>query len=267
MKNILMIGITLIIVGVLLMTGGYMAAGRSLEGFNSKNNHYVERSYECSGNISSIKVEENSNHLTIISGDADKISVSCFDRENKELYDIKEEGGVLVVKRNENKDFNFLNIDFTDHTMVVTVPRDYKGDIDAVVISGGMDLTNVCGNAISVKNTSGSIKLENVTSESDISVENNSGSIKLINVNAGGNLNAKGNSGGISLDSLNSEGNINIKNTSGSIRGTILGKESDYKIHAEVTSGSCNLNNSDSGSRELNVKNTSGSIKLEFISK
>ena len=101
-------------------------------------------------------------------------------------------------------------------------------------------------------------------SGSDIDVENTSGSINLVKVSAEGNISAHNSSGGIKLEDLKAGGDINLSNTSGSIKGSILGKQSDYKIRSEVTSGSSNLSNSDTGSRELNAKVTSGSIKIEF---
>lgn len=284
MKNVLIIGASLVVLGIMFIFGGYMLAGRNLSGFNSKNNNYVERTYECMGDIDSIRVEERSEHLTVKSGDVDKVTVSCYDNKDNEIYNIEEKDGKLSVIKTEKKGFHFFEIDFTDKSTVITLPHDYKCGLDLNASSGGMDLTditgsdikirnssgsikisNTTGDSLSAENTSGSITLENVTSGSDITVSNTSGSIKLENVTADGDVNAGGSSGSIKLDNLNAAGNINIKNTSGSIRGTIKGKQSDFKIKAEVTSGSCNLANSDSGSRDLNIKTTSGSIKIDFV--
>ena len=283
MKNVLIIGASLVVLGIIFIVGGYLLAGRKLSGFNSKNNSHVEKTYECKGNIENIRVNERSDHLRVESGDVDKVLVTYYDRKDKELYDIKEDGTTLVVKRNEEKDFSLFQIDFTDKATVITVPREYDGALELHTSSGGMELNditatdltadnksgsvklnNVTADSVKVHNTSGSIKLENVTSGSDISVENTSGSITFTNVTADGDLKAKGSSGSIRLESLYAAGNINITNTSGSIKGTIHGKESDYKIKAKTTSGGCNLTDSDSGSRELNVKTTSGGIKIDF---
>lgn len=284
MKNVLIIGASLVVLGIMFMVGGYMLAGRNLSGFNSKNNNYVERTYECKGDIDSIRVEERSEHMTVKSGDVDKVTVTCYDNKDNEIYNIEEKDGSLAVIKNEKEGFSFFEIDFTDKETVITLPRDYKGSLDLKASSGGIDLTDITGTDIKIENTSGSIKisnttadslsaenssgsitLKNVTSGSDISVANTSGSIKFENVTADGDVKAKGSSGSIKLDNLNAAGNIEINNTSGSITGAIKGKKSDYKIRAEVTSGSCNLDNTDNGSRELNVKTTSGRIDIEFI--
>lgn len=285
MKNILIIAASLIVLGIMLMIGGWLLAGRTPAGFNSKNNQYVEKTYECKDNIDNIILKESSTHVTVRSGDVDKVTVDYFDNKDRELYDIKEENGTLYFTRNSEKSFVFFSIDLTEKATVITVPRDYKGALDLNSSSGGMELNDltgsdikventsgsiqlegITGDTVSVKNTSGSIRLENVALGTDMSVENTSGSIKLNSVDAGGSISIKGSSGGIRLDSLKAGGDINIKNTSGSVKGTIIGKESDYKVNAEVTSGSCNLENSDSGNKELNVKTTSGGINIEFVS-
>lgn len=283
MKNVLIIGASLVVLGIMFIVGGYLLAGRKLSGFNPKNNSYAEKTYECSGSIENIKVNERSDHLTVESGDVDKVTVRYYDRTDKELYNIKEDDTTLIVERNDEKDLHFFELNGTDKSTVITVPREYKGGIELHTSSGGMEiinitaadltaenssgsikLENVTADSAKVHNTSGSIKLENITSGSDISVENTSGSITFTNVTADGDLNAKGSSGSIKLESIKASGSINLKNTSGSIKGTIIGNEDDYKIKADVTSGSCNLVDSDTGSRELNVETTSGSINIDF---
>ena len=303
MKNILIIGASLVVLGIMFVAAGYFLAGRNLAGFNSKNNHYEKKTYECEGDIDSIKVKESSDHLTVFSGDVDKVTVTYFDRKNEELYDIDENGGTLTVTRNSNKGFHFFEIDFTDKSTVITLPKEYNGKLDLHTSSGGMEindvtaadiiaentsgsmkLRNVTGDAISVENNSGGIRLENITSGSDLTVGNTSGSVAFENVTSGGDLKIKGSSGGIRIDnlsaegdidivnssgsikfeSLSAEGNINLKNTSGGIKGTIKGNRSDYKISSKTTSGGNNLTESDSGSKELNAETTSGGINIDF---
>lgn len=101
----------------------------------------------------------------------DKVAV----QENKEYFCLEE----------EKKGFHFFEIDFTDKSTVVTLPRDHKCGLDLNASSGGVELTDITG--------------------------------------------------------------------------------ADIKIRAEVTSGSCNLTDLDSGSRDLNVKATSVNIKIDFL--
>ncbi len=283
MKNLLIAAGALIVLGIVFIFGGYLLAGMRLEGFNSKGSEYVQKSYECKDDVYSVMLKERSNHVIVQPGDTDKVLVTYYDKKDKELYDIKEEKGKLSVVRNDNNDYVFFRIDFSEKATVITLPKDYKGELDLhnssggfevrdvagskVDVgnkSGGIELENVKGEAVNVQNSSGGIRLTNVESDTDVNVLNSSGSISLTAVTAGGNVNAENTSGSIKLDDLKAGGNINLSNTSGSIRGTIVGNKSDYKIRSQVTSGSSNLDDTDTGSRELNARVSSGSIKIEF---
>ena len=252
MKNILIIGASLVVLGIMFVAAGYFLAGRNLAGFNSKNNHYEKKTYECKGDIDSIKVDESSDHLTVCSGDVDKVTVTYFDRKNEELYDIDENGGTLTVTRNSNKGFHFFEIDFTDKSTVITLPKEYNGKLDLHTSSGGMEINDVTAADIIAENTSGSMKLRNVTGDA-ISVENNSGGIRLENITSGSDLTVGNTSGSVAFENVTSGGDLKIK-----------GNRSDYKISSKTTSGGNNLTESDSGSKELNAETTSGGINIDF---
>ena len=267
MKNAIGIALAMIIIGAILLGAGFMVAGGELTGFNSKDNHYVEKTYECKDDIDSIRIEETSGSIIVQTGDVDKAYVTYSDKEDESLYEIEESDGRLTVKRKEKKGFHFsfsLIFDFSEHVMTVTVPEDLAGDLDVENTSGSISLKEIGAKSVMVENTSGSITLDHVSSGSDITVNNTSGTISFTEIVAQGNVKADNTSGTIKLDNLSSGEDISLETTSGSIKGTIAGKESDYRITASVVSGSCNLKNTDQGSKKLNTSTTSGSIKIEF---
>ncbi len=65
----------------------------------------MEKTYVCKGDTDYIKAGESSYHLTVCSGDTDKVTVTYFDRKNKELYGISENEGTLTVPENSTGDF------------------------------------------------------------------------------------------------------------------------------------------------------------------
>ena len=264
MKGTAIAAFMLIVVGVVLTGAAFMLVHGDITKFNSLSEHYVEKSYTCTDDVDSISIDEVSGSVEFVSGDVDKVSVTYFDKEDESVYEIQESDGKLSIERKEERGFHFFLIDFSEHLMTVTVPRDFCGELDVRSTSGSIRMNDITGKIITAKVTSGSVKLEKVTSESDLTIQSTSGSISLTDVVAGGNVSAKLTSGGIRLDNLKADGDISLEAVSGSVKGTIAGKESDYRIHAGVTSGSCNLKDSDQGSKELNVKTTSGSIKVEF---
>lgn len=138
------------------------------------------------------------------------------------------------------------------------------GDFSAKTSSGSSEYSNTSvAGTFSVNGSSGSIQCSQLEGN-DISVENSSGSIKLEDVFAKDSVYAKNSSGSISCDNLDAGKTITLKNGSGSIKGTIAGKESDYSILSNSKSGSSNLEDSRNGEKELNVSTGSGSIKIEF---
>lgn len=262
-----------------------------------------ERVYESTMDITKIYIRDYSGAIKIKGGDVNKPVVEyCESKSHK--YTITEEDGVLNVEKNKDVKMLYCSLDFNSYELCVTIPKDYEGMLDVQNTSGSINvsdvrskelsahnasgsicLTNVsvdgdvrvsgtsggikvekvtCGNGL-VKNTSGSIKLSEVMSDGNVTTENSSGSITLNYVTADGNVTTENTSGSVRFEKMSTKGDIRMSNTSGSIKGSIVGDESDYSITAINTSGSCNLNNSTSGSKELHVENHSGSIKIEFV--
>ncbi len=264
MNRIVALSIGLILGGALLLGCSYIMVKGDITMFNSKDSHYIRKDYECSDEIRDIDVTESSGTVIVQRGSVDKVSVSYSDKEKESLYDISESDGKLTIERRKDEGFHIFQIDFTDRKMVVTVPEDFKGDLNVTNTSGTVQMDNIDAEQVSIKNSSGSIKLKDVSVEGDLGVKNTSGSVKLTDVEAGGNVKAENTSGSIKFENLKSGGDISLETTSGSVKGTIDGKESDYRIRSSVSSGSCNLKDSDEGDKELNAHVTSGSIKINF---
>ena len=266
MNRITALAVGMVIGGAMLVGSGFMIVRGDITMLNSKNSHYVKKTYECKEDVTNLSVTESSGSVVVRKGDVDRISVTYSDREKDEdtMYAFHESQEELNIERKKEEGWHLFQIDFTDHKMTITVPQDFKGDLKINNSSGTVQLEDVDGKEIQIKNTSGSIKLNNVSSEGSLSVKNTSGSIKFTDVEAGTDMKAENTSGSIKLDALKAGGNISLETTSGSIKGEIVGKESDYRIRAKVSSGSCNLKDSDEGSKELNAHVSSGSIKITF---
>ena len=251
--------------GIVLAGIGYFMVGADVRGFNPKNTRNIEKTYTCENEVRSVRISERSGGIIVQKGKVDHAVVEYFDRKDKSEYEISESDGELLIERKKEKGFSFFEINFfSEPVMTVTVPEDLEGELNVSDKSGSIRISDIGAEQITVSNMSGSVKLDNAASASDLTVNNTSGSITLKDAEAAGDITVSNTSGSIRVENLKSGGNISLKNTSGSIKGTIAGKESDYRITAKVVSGSCSLKNSDQGSRDLNVSNTSGSISLSF---
>ncbi len=244
MDRLIKIALILVGAGLILCAIAWFLTGGDLTAFNSKGNEYVVKTYESGTGITKLVIDERANGVYVNAADTDKITIEYYDNPETSLYEIEEKDGKLKIARKGTGIFKLINIDFSRKDMYVTIPKDYAGELDIDLTSGALFAEDITASDIKMENTSGSIKLTNVTSTGDIKAENTSGSIKFENIKAGGD--------------------ISFENTSGSIKGTIDGKESDYSITTDVTAGSCNLANTKGGAHKLTAETTAGSIDIEF---
>ncbi|MDD6035626.1 MAG: DUF4097 family beta strand repeat-containing protein [Lachnospiraceae bacterium] len=303
MKKLYWIAGLCCLAGIVLLGIAFIMIQGDFTKFNSKNvGPAEERVYESTTDITKIYIRDYSSSIKIKGGDVSKPTVE-YRESDVHKYAITEEDGVLKVERNKDFKTVLCSIDFNRYELCVVIPKNYDGLLEVKNTSGSINisdakskemyvyntsgsirLTNAsvagdvqvsgtsggikvekmtCGNCL-VENTSGSIKLNDVTADGNVTTENSSGSITLNDVAADGNVTTKNSSGSVRFENLSATGDIRMSNTSGSIKGSIVGDESDYSITAINTSGSCNLNNSTSGSKLLHIENHSGSIKVKF---
>lgn len=268
--------------------------------FTNADGNFDRLLYEASSKINSLQIEESSNRVEIVSGDVDKVTVEYSFLEKVLEYNIEEKDGTLIFERKPSRNYFSFNFGLGEDGLLVTVPEEDFENIKVHSSSGSIKLDGVNADSFDVKNSSGSIRIKDVTA-SDFNVENSSGSISVqdstienssVKNTSGGitlenvsgeavdvstssgsihldsvcatSVDANATSGGIIVDSLDCKKSITLKNSSGGIHGTIVGKESDFAILADTSSGSNNLNNSREGEKELTCETTSGSIHLQF---
>lgn len=273
--------------GIILLGISFIMIKGDFTKLNSKNvGSYVKREFECTTDISEIYVKDFSGSIQVKSADVSRPVVEYYEN-NLHEYTVTEENGVLNVMKNREDAVVFFvidfNIDFNRYDVCVTVPRDYDGTLKIQNTSGSVNVSDVECKALSIRNTSGSISLSNVSVDGDVEVNgtsgrikietlssnhcmvsNTSGSITLNGITANGNVTTSNTSGSVRFDRLCATGDIRITNKSGSIRGSIVGDKDDYSITANTISGSCNLKDSTSGSKQLFVESHSGSVNIQF---
>lgn len=279
----------------------YISEGKN--SFVHTSEEFVEKEYTAKADIDKLVVDGSSDAVKIVTGNVDKVEVVYYESVTQK-YDITEENGTLKITRKENQGVQiefWFDFDFKDYTMTVTLPKDFDGEINADYSSGAVNVKGVNTEKLTVKCTSGAINVEDVNVKEDafikassgainvngvtakdfdceassgaVNVENvecdefnsscNSGFLRLSDINAE-NVEFQATSGEIILTRIDAEKAIKGKCTSGDIKGTIVGKEADFSIIADTTSGFCNLNNSRSGDKTLDLEATSGDISIRF---
>lgn len=227
------------------------------------------REYTFNEDIETIEVDGKSDKIKLVLSDDNKTHVKC-----RKTNTIRIENNTLIIKE-ERDIFNFINLD-NPKTTIYLPEKDYeKLVIDAVSSSielkdriafNGIKVNNVGGSidvdidvkkSVVLSSTSGSIKLNEINCE-EIGIFTVSGSIKLEDVISNSSLIIESTSGSIKLDDVDSQ-NIEITSVSSSIEGNFL---SDKQYDISTISGSINIPLS-SGNQTCRIETVSGSIDIE----
>ena len=84
MNRITALAVGMIIGGAMLVGSGFMIVRGDITMLNSKNSHYVKKTYECKEDVTNLSVTESSGSVVVRKGDVDRISVTYSDREKDE---------------------------------------------------------------------------------------------------------------------------------------------------------------------------------------
>ena len=269
------------------------------------NSRVVRCEYVCRERVDQISIFATSDKIIVESGDVENVVISYMECPGKHEYVLAEENGTVSLHRKNIVSILWgLYQMFLDSAVKVTVPVGFGGGlviksssgktvisgfnperINVECSSGAVKIEDVNTGRLDVKSKSGAIKITNLNSGSDInagcssgmlslinstaandiSVGTHSGLIRLLNVSTGGSVIAGNKSGAIHIESLKTGGNIDLSTVSGAIRGSIAGKESDYSIISNTTTGYNGLKNSRNGAKELNANAKSGAIRITFM--
>lgn len=233
-----------------------------------------------------------------------------FYESKYDIKSLKVEDKVLEIKQEYKNSLKWFNIKFTSkkiETINLYIPNTFNGKVEIESNSGNITINDFNFESLEINVASGNIKLDSGAVSTNIDLETNSGDISLNDLTTG-ILNAKSSSGNITVtntkidsntylntssgnikfeDSESNElkgnassGNINLTNnkinfidllvSSGNIRVNIKDLVEDYKIDANVNSGTIYFQGRNvgkkfinlSGSKSIKAKTSSGNIHI-----
>ena len=269
--------------GLILIAIGFAITGgnwKSFAGKKSSANH-THYEYECTGNITAVDFTDSYESVLITTGDVDKATVSYYVFEDHDKVNVKESNGTLYVERESLNNVSWVVFDFNfeDTRTVITLPKDFEGPVKADSTSGSISVKDLKNSDIEVKNSSGSIKLENIAKSGVINAKSTSGSVRANDLTSTGNITLEATSGSVNADTIKckdlsakaSSGSVHVDNAecdnitahsnSGSVKVNNATVKSD--IASQSSSGSCRIENSTCSS--LEAKTSSGSVTVEEV--
>lgn len=202
---------------------------------SSDNNTYVR----CKGNDrvnvygDTLAVKEEKEWFSFISFSSPRIEIYLPEREYEELMIDTLSGSVDLKDR-----ISFMNVEIESISGSIDADIEVADRVVFDSTSGSVKIEDLNNTELAVYTVSGSVRLNNVISESSMIIETTSGSVKLDNVD--------GNS-------------IEISTVSGSVNGKIL---SAKQYHVSTVSGSVNVPDSN-GAGSFNIETVSGSIDID----
>lgn len=259
----MIIGGALAFLGALLFLVSLILMGFDLNGLTVPNESPVETVQEFSGDIHSLRIEDNTADVSISPYGGDKVSVSYLAGKN-EFYDISCDGGVLTVRKFHNKQW----YDFTDflhektYLSVLLPQKDYN---ELFVSLGTGDIRieqGLCFNCVTTSAASGDLVL-NANVLTSVYSTATTGSITVTGVSGGESfptLSAVTTTGNISLSGLALSG-ADIEITTGRVRIDLLTVSDPGTVRIKTNSG--DVLASGITAKELRITATTGKVSLE----
>ncbi len=275
--------ISLIAAAVLILAGGvvsgtaYALSGFDITKFNSI--QYSEKEYEFTADIKDIHIEAVECDVQIMTSSDDKYHVKVYDSE--EIYHkVSYENGTLeIIRYDDRKWWESMDIDFFSEEMVMTVavPKNefeklyaesVSGDIEIgsefsfgsaeiETTSGDVDFGGKAETEIEVSTVSGDIKISGVDTDRAL-IETTSGEVKLKSVIAN-KTEITSVSGDITFDGCDGK-EFDVDTTSGDVKGTLL---SGKDFSTDTVSGDIDLPKAEENG-SFNVATVSGDIRLKI---
>lgn len=252
-------GLIALLGAALLGVGLLMLRGSSVERRGFSTTSFKERIFE-SNTVKDIEIKDSYESVIIEKGDTDKLTIRYYVPENEDNVSISENNGLVKFERKKTKININLSINMQDTSTVVTLPKDFKGTVDASATSGTVRIKDIQCENLAVTTSSGSIQLENIVSDKSAEIVVTSGAIKISSLTASNDVSVTALSGSIGIENITCN-NLGVEDTSGSVKvANATGKTASF----EASSGSTKLDNV-SFDDKVNISASSGSIHFEAL--
>ena len=182
--------------------------------------------------------------------DLDAISSLCVEqRDGKtELRNVRVNGSALL-RQNDGR----LTLDSVTADSLETHSRDGGLFLNKVAVAG----------RLTAESNDGGVNFADVTA-ANCDITGRDGRVSLADTRIDGDLHLTRKDGSVKLDRSTAR-LLSFDMRDGNVTGTLLGKESDYKVGVEIRDGSTNLTTSHTGDKEIRAKLQDGNIKLQFV--
>ena len=255
----LLISLFIFVIGVACAICG--AVNMSISGWNEIRSTVSDSSSFSAEEITSIVIDCHESELTVLPSETNEITVSY--RMMLLKFESSVENGTLKLKtyRPFLEGIHFST--FSKNKITLHIPQDHVCDIsiDSDVCSVNIDGITVKGD-IDAEVDAGAININKLSADS-VTLSSDTGAIKLVDCTVN-SFSGEADVGAIKATNLSSQ-KISVKTDVGAIDMSLCGKMSDYTILCSASLSSCNLPQQQSGgSRSLTVSSDVGAVNVTF---
>lgn len=263
--------------GLIISFGAMCAMGFDFRKMNTVS--FTVNTYQVDEDFSGISVEGAESDIRLLPSEDGSCRVVC-NESDKIYHSVSVKDGVLTVTRTDTRKWyehigiywgrmeitvylpgnEYESVYVKSLSGNITVPKDFTfGDADIRNTSGNVNFSADVKNGLSAETVSGDVYVVN-TAPKDLSVKSTSGDVKLSSVKTGGELKIKTVSGDIELGGAECQ-NITAESTSGDTEFSMA--YASEKISIQSVSGEVELHGCDGDS--VWIKTVSGDVSGSFL--
>ena len=271
----------LILIGISLGIASLVISGGDFSLYQREDD-YIEKTREFDADsVTSLAIDEPWQDVKIIRSDDDKFHITYYENEKSTCRFDRSDDGRLRISRHDEKRWHFFfwGFNLKDHSTTIEIPASFigdisikqtsgdlrisdiaiNGDINATLTSGDAILSDVTAGRLDLVQTSGDLKLDTSTFTA-LSVQHTSGDIDITRTEAE-SLRLSAVSGDIGGEEIRAASDIYVKTTSGRIELSEIITQGTLSCHS--TSGDTILKQTSCGDAEFSA--VSGDIHAQII--
>ena len=302
---ILIIAVILILGGLIMSFAALASTGFDWRRISQDGDTEQKRFDTEASGIREIIVRERNREIILEPSVDGKIHIIYFESEKETYRIRTDDGKLTIEVEDRRRWFDFIGIHIETQSTTIQIPAEFSGDVDLDTKNGDVDVSDLAVKGkVKLSTSNGGILAEGLTVGGDFDADTSNGRISADNVTVGGGFDASTKNGQIELAGVIIEGeayakssnsSITVKDvaarvltldtsngsirlsgvdvaekldchsSNGSIRGTVKGRDSDFRITSKTSNGRNNLPASyGSGPKEMLIKSSNGSIDIQF---
>ncbi|MGL9748496.1 DUF4097 family beta strand repeat-containing protein [Enterococcus sp. DIV0170] len=264
---------------------GLILVGAALVSISSMffHNRMSNETFTTTKAVNKLVVDDRNMPIDVVGVSGNKTRIS-YKKSRDIKYRIKQTSNSLHLERKRTIGFNFSFFNFGNRNPRVTIeiPRAKLKDLQVETSNGKISTENLSLDNLDLETSNSKMIINDVDAHS-VDAETSNGKLELAKMKFEDGSFETSNSkmslhnlefregefqtsnGKIDLMDLKPAESLSLKTSNSKINGTIIGSKEDFATDAKTSNASNNLDNRDSGSKELEVKTSNGDIEIAFV--